>query len=152
MCFHYTALSQFTNVPEGISPSTASLNYLTWRVSFELAWNTGLGICGVNSEIFLCWLKMLHLNYRWHWEHCGMTEVRVIGEMEMTHNAARISAATYPEIEAAYFISGCSYSFCFHSTMICLLFSCCAADCVSSFWAARMKNVCCQHSVSPGQW
>lgn len=54
---------------------------------------------------------MLHLNYRWHWEHCGMTEVRVIGEMEMTHNAARISAATYPEIEAAYFISGCCYSF-----------------------------------------
>lgn len=40
-----------------------------------------------------------------------MTEVRVIGEMEMTHNAARISAATYPEIEAAYFISGCCYSF-----------------------------------------
>lgn len=54
---------------------------------------------------------MLHLNYRWHWEHCGMTEVRVTGEMEMTHNAARISAATYPEIEAAHFISGCCYSF-----------------------------------------
>lgn len=70
----------------------------------------------------------------------------------MTHNAARISAATHPEIGAAYFISQCSYSCCFHSRLICLLFSCCTVDCVQSFWAASMKNVCCQHSVSHGQW
>lgn len=35
----------------------------------------------------------------------------------MTHNAARISAATHPEIGAAYFISQCSYSCCFHSRL-----------------------------------
>ncbi len=59
-----------------------------------------------------------------------MNEVRVIGEMWMTHNAARISAATHPEIGAAYFIFECSYSCCFHSRLICLLLSCCTADCV----------------------
>lgn len=50
---------------------------------------------------------VFHLNYRWLLEHCGMTEERgvdLFGETQMTHNAACISAATYPEIGAAYFI------------------------------------------------
>lgn len=49
-------------------------------------------------------LKMFHLNYRWLSAYCGMTEVRVIGQMWMTHNVASISAATHPEIGATYSI------------------------------------------------
>lgn len=81
-CFHYKASLKFQEHVRGDLLGHYSLNYFTWQVSFELSMIYWLRMCGRNWEISIFGalrFEMFDLNYRWLLKHCGMTEVRIIG-------------------------------------------------------------------------